>query len=307
MIRTQLALLQRELWEHRSIYIAPGVIAFLIVLMSITGQVAVSAFDQQVDLGILGASHLGEKERAAAVGVVTSAIAIMLMMSMAILSAYYLLDTLYTERKNKSILFWRSLPVTDSETVLSKLLTAVLVIPLVTFAIVVVTQILVLTALSIWISLRGGDGWSIVWGSAPLFQNWLGTLAFFVAVPLWFIPFAGWFLFVSAWTRRSPFLVAVLPLLVIPMLERILIGTSLFRDAVFGRFTSMPLFKGFDGAGIVFGDNKPPTFDADAKVSLISFVDLPKYLGDPSLWIGLVVGALFTAAAIYVRRYRDDS
>jgi ABC-2 type transport system permease protein len=307
MIRTQFALLQRELWEHRSIYVAPLVIALLIALLSITGQVAVSAFGQEVDLTIIGLSNLGANERAAAIGVVTSGIALMLMMSMAVLSVFYLLDTLYTERRDKSILFWRSLPVTDAETVISKLATAVLVIPLVTFVVVVLTQIFVLSVSSMWISGRGGDGWSLIWQSAPLFQNWLGTLVFFLAVPLWFVPYAGWFLFVSAWTRRSPFLVAILPLLVVPMVERIVVGTSFFRDAIFGRFTTMPLFKGLDGAGIVFGDDQPPALEADARVTLITLIDLPKYLSDPALWIGLVVGGLFTAAAIYVRRYRDES
>lgn len=307
MIQTQLALLQRELWEHRSIYVAPLVVALLIALMSITGQVAVSAFDTQVDLSILGASNLGETERAAAVTVLTSAISAMLMMTMAILGVFYLLDALYTERRDKSILFWRSLPITDAETVISKLLTAVVVIPLVTFAIVVVTQIFVVAISSMWVSGRGGDGWSLIWGATPFLDTWFATLLFFLAIPLWYMPFAGWFLFVSAWTRRSPFLVAILPLFVVPMLERILVGTSFFREAIFGRFSTMPLFGGFDSAGILIVEDGPPTFDADAKASLLALIDLPAYLSDPALWTGIVVGGLFTAAAIYVRRYRDDS
>ena len=307
MIHTQLALLQRELWEHRSIYVAPLTVALVIALLSVTGQVAVSAFDQQVDLTILGASNLGENQRAAAISVLTSAISIMLMMSMAVLSLFYLLDTLYTERRDKSILFWRSLPITDAETVISKLLTAVVVIPLVTFAVVVVTQLVVLAISSMWVSGRGGDGWHLIWQATPFMETWLVSLIFYLAVPLWFVPFAGWFLFVSAWTRRSPFLVAILPLIVLPMLERILIGTSAFREAIFGRFSSMPLFAGLGGTGIVFGEDGPPEFAADANVSLVSLVDLPAYLSDPALWSGLAVGALFTAAAIYMRRYRDES
>lgn len=307
MIHTQLALLQRELWEHRSIYVVPLVIALIIALLSVTGQVVVSAFDQQVDLTILGATNLGESQRAAAIAVLTSAISITLMIAMVILSVFYLLDTLYTERRDKSILFWRSLPVTDAETVISKLLTAVVVIPLVTFAVVVVTHLFVLAISSMWVSGRGGDGWQLIWGAAPFFDTWLATLLFFIAVPLWYMPFAGWFLFVSGWTRRSPFLVAILPLIILPMLERILLGTSVFRDAIFGRFSSMPLFAGLGSTGVVFSEDAAPEFAADANVSLLSLVDLPAFLGDPALWVGLAVGALFTVAAIYVRRYRDDS
>lgn len=307
MIGTQLALIQRELWEHRSIFVTPLIMAVIVVLMSVTGQVAVSAFDEAVDLAILGASNLSDQERRAAISAIAMAITMLFLIAMAVLTIFYLLDALYTERKDKSILFWRSLPVSDAETVISKLLTALVAIPLITFVVVAVTHLVVLGISGIWLGSRGGDSMHLIWSSAPLAANWLATLILMTALPLWFLPFAGWFTFVSAWTKRSPFLMAFLPLIVLPMLERILIGTHLFRDAIFLRSVRIPLFSSDAGDGFTLGDASDMRIAPDADVTLLALLDLGRFFGHPGLWTGIAVGALFIAAAIYVRRYRDDS
>lgn len=309
MIQTQLTLLRRELWEHRSIFITPLVVGLVVALMALTGQVAVSAFDQAVDVAILGASNLGERERAVAITVLMTAISTPFVIAMSILAVFYLLDALYAERKDRSILFWRSMPVTDAETVVSKLLTAILVIPLVTFAAIVATSLLVLAVSGIWISMRGGDGGQLIWAAAPLFDNFLVSLIFVVALPLWLSPFAGWFLLVSAWTKRSPFLVGFLPLIVAPMIERILVGTSYLNDVIFVRSGKLPLFSGsgFDASQYMFSDSDRPMIAEDAATSLLSYVDPGRFLSSPGLWLGLLACALLTGAAIYIRRYRDDS
>ena len=124
MIQSQIALIRRELWEHRAIYVMPLIIALLVSLIAITGQVTISGFDHAVDMGILGATNLGENERSAAMNVLMVSLSSTFVFSMWILIAFYALDALYAERKDRSILFWRSLPMTDFETVLSKLVTA---------------------------------------------------------------------------------------------------------------------------------------------------------------------------------------
>ena len=143
MIRSQLALLQRELWEHRSLYVTPAVIALLVILTTLTAQISVDGV-KHIDMGIIGASNLPENARAGALTVAMLGMSITFVFAMGILAAFYSLDSLYAERKDRSILFWRSIPSTDFETVLSKLLTAMVVIPLVTFATIVVTHLVVL-------------------------------------------------------------------------------------------------------------------------------------------------------------------
>jgi ABC-2 type transport system permease protein len=307
VISTQYALLRRELWEHRSIFVAPLVIALIISVMSITGQVAISAFGQAVDVALLGASNLGEKERASAITVLMVSISMLFVLAMWILTVFYTLDSLFAERKDKSILFWRSIPVTDAETVVSKLITAVVVIPIVTFLVVVATHLVVLAISSVWVSVRGANAGHLIWQAAPLFENWTAILIFLLAIPLWLSPFIGWFLLVSAYTKRSPLLVAFLPIILLPMLERIFVGTKMFSEAIFVRSGKLPLLQGVDNFGLWMDDADELHRLGQSGISLLSMVDLSGFLASPGLWLGLVVCGLFSIAAIYVRRFRDDS
>lgn len=303
MMGRQAMLVRRELWEHRSIVIAPTVIAVLVSLMAVTGHVTVSAFDQVIDLAIIGASNLGAAERGAAINVMLIGISSLFALAMAVLSFFYALDALYAERKDRSILFWRSIPCTDSETVLSKLAVAILVIPAVTMAAIVVTHVAVLAVTGIWVEVRGADAGHLIWSATPFLDNWVATLVVIFALPLWLSPFIGWFLFVSAFAKRSPFLVGLLPILILPMLEKTLIGTTLLARAIFVRSANIPLFRGLRTGDLFFYEGNGPA----EGLALLKLLDLGRFLGSPGLWLGLVVCGLFTAAAVYVRRYRDDS
>ena len=302
----QLALLQRELWEHRSIYVVPIVVAFVMTLAALTGQVSINGMEH-VDIGIVGASNMPDNARAAVLSGIMIGLSTTFVFSMWILTIFYALDSLYAERKDRSILFWRSMPSTDLETVLSKLLTAMLVIPLVTFAMILVTHLAVLLFASVWVAARGGSGLTLIWGSVPFFDNWTATLILVLALPLWLSPFIGWFLFVSAFTKRSPFLTAFLPIAILPMLENMLFDTAVFAEAFFVRSIKMPLFINPGTMERLFEEGDGFALLADAQLSLLGLMDLGGFLTNPGLWLGLIVCGLFTAAAIYVRRYRDDS
>jgi len=308
MTKTLAALIKREIWEHRSLYVVPLVLSLIVTLTSITGQVAVLSAGQQVDIAILGATNLGENERAAAINVLMLAMSWIFVMTMGILTIFYALDALYAERKDRSILFWRSLPVTDAETVMSKLVTAALVIPVFTLAVIAATHLLVLTISSIWIGMRGADAWQLIWAATPFVDNWLATIVVVLALSVWVSPFVGWFLFVSAFAKRSPFLFAFLPLIVIPMLERILLGSRLFAEMLFDRAPfKLPIFEGLASGSFNFEAEEDVMELAQSGVSLLSLLDVGRFLGSPSVWLGAAVCGLFCTAAIYVRRYRDDS
>jgi ABC-2 type transport system permease protein len=306
MIQSQVALLQRELWEHRSIYVTPVVVALLLTLISLTGQVSVDGMNL-VDLGIVGASNVPENARAAVLSLGMLALSYTFIIAMCVLTIFYALDSLYAERKDRSILFWRSIPSTDFETVLSKLLTAMLVIPLITFVMIVVTHLAVLLITSVWIGIRGGSGLQLIWASAPFFDNWAATLVFLLALPLWLSPFIGWFLLVSAYTKRSPFLAAFLPIVILPMLEKMLFDSAVFAEAIFVRSIKMPLFVDLETLARLIEEAEDFATIADADLSLLGLMDIGGFLVHPGLWLGLIVCGLLTAAAIYVRRYRDDS
>ncbi len=306
MIRIQLALLRREMWEHRSLYVTPIVIALLVILIALTGNISIGAIEH-VDLGIVGASSMPENTRAAALTGIMIALSSTFVFAMWILTIFYTLDCLYAERKDRSILFWRSMPLTDFETVLSKLLTAVLLIPLVTFALIVFTHIVVLLITSAWIGMRGGNAWHLIWSVAPFLDNWTATLVFILALPLWMSPFIGWFLFVSAFAKRSPLLIAFLPIAMLPLFEKILFGSTVFVEAFFVRSVKMPLFTDLDNMELLFQEGEKFALLDEATLSLLSLMDVGRFLGSPGFLSGIVVCGLFTTAAIFIRRYRDDS
>ena len=304
MIANQLALIRREVWEHRSVYVTPIAIAVIMTLVSVAGMVTVSAFDREVELAIFGASSIaGDAERKAALTVFFLGTSWIFLLALAILIAFYALDSLYAERKDKSVLFWRSLPVTDAETVLSKLLTAVVVIPLVTVAAIIVTHLVNLVISSIWLAINGGDAGHLIWGSVPLLDNWTAALIVTLASVIWMSPFVGWFLLVSAYAKRSPILLAIMPLVVIPLTEWIFFRSVVFAEIVFGRGGMLPLFRGMDLER--YFDEDRMRVDEGA-VSLLAHLDLAGFLGSPSLWAGVLVCGLFTTGAVYLRRYRGE-
>ena len=305
MMRNQIALIEREIWEHRSIYVTPIVVGLVIALMSVTGQVSISG-SGHADFAITGMSSVSQEARATFITMLMLGLLTVFSLAAAVLTVFYCLDSLYAERKDRSILFWRSIPVTDFETVLSKLLTAVIVIPLATFAGIAVTHIAVSIITSIWVAVRGADAWSLIWQSAPWLENWSATLIILLGSALWLSPFVGWFLLVSAYTKRSPLLVAFLPIVVLPLLERTIIGTEFVGRAIFVRSAQNPLFKDSETLGKIFREEE--LFEAaQSGVSLWSILDLGRFVASPGLWIGLIVCGLFATATIYLRRYRDDS
>ncbi len=305
MIGNQLALIRREIWEHRAIYVTPIAIAVVVSLVSLAGMVTVSAFDKEVNMALFGASNIaGDAERRAAMTVFFLGTSWVFLFGLAILTTFYTLDSLYAERKDKSILFWRSLPITDAETVVSKLLTAVFVLPLVTVAAIIVTHLVNLVITTGWVMVRGGNAAHLIWGSVPLLDNWAAALIVTVASAIWMSPFIGWFLFVSAFTKRSPLLMAFMPLIIIPIIEWIFFRSKIFASAVFGRGEMIPLFREMDIERFFDEDRMRVN---DEVVRLLAHLDVGKFLVSPSVWAGVVVCGLFATAAIYLRRYRDES
>ena len=305
MMEHYIALIKREAWERRSIWVTPLAIASVVTLGTLTALMFAGDFAKELDVAIFGAQNLaGDMERRAVLTGFFLGSSWLFLLGLSILTAFYTLDSLYAERKDKSILFWRSLPVTDAETVISKLLTAVVLIPAVTIVAIIATHIVNLVVTSIWVSLKGGNAGVLIWGSVPLLDNWLATVVVVFAMAIWMSPFLGWFLFVSAYTKRAPLLMAFLPLVLIPMIEGIFLRSAHFAEAVWGRGAQIPLFAGIDMER--FFDEGHARVNEEM-VSLLAHVDLGKFVTSIDTWVGLVVCGLLTTAAIYVRRYRDES
>src|SRR5204863_3140653 len=143
-----------------------------------------------------------------------------------VVGVFYCLDALHGERRDRSILFWKSLPVSDLTTVLSKASIPLVVLPLLTFTITVAMQLIMLL-LSSAVLLGSGLNVATLWTQLSFVQMSLLLLYHLVTVhALWPAPIYAWLLLVSGWARRAAFLWAVLPLLAIGVFEKIVFHTS---------------------------------------------------------------------------------
>lgn len=233
MIGNQIALVRRELWEHRAIFVTPAAIAVIVTLGVLAMLMLASGFAKELNLAIFGAQNVaGDAERRAALTGFFVGTSWLFLVALMFLTVFYSLDSLYAERKDKSILFWRSMPVTDAETVISKLLTAAIVIPAITAVGIWITHLVNLVVFSIWVATKGGDASLLVWGSVSLFDNWVAALVVVLASGLWMSPFIAWFLFVSTWAKRMPIMWAFLPPIVFGLLEWIVFRTKYFLTTI---------------------------------------------------------------------------
>src|ERR1043166_2637351 len=270
----------RELWENRSIYVAPLIVAVVVLFGFLVSTVGLPERRQAVLL-------LEPAKARAAIEMPYNVAAMMLIFTAFIVGVFYCLDALNGERRDRSILFWKSVPVSDLTTLLSKATIPLAVLPLVTFAIIVVTQFVMLLWTSVLLMTHSMSPAS-TWTSVPFFKGCLILLYGLVAIALWHAPLYGWVLLVSGWARRATFLWAVVPLLAIGFFERITFGTSHFASMLKNRL------MGFAPEAFAFNPN---SIDCPQLTPL-------KYLSTPGLWLGLIFATLFLAAAVRQRRYR---
>lgn len=268
--RAMLWSVRRELQENRSIYIAPVAVAGVIVFGTL---IATMAFSKH------RADWQTQKPYDFAAGV--------LMGTTLVVAIFYCLDALYGERRDRSILFWKSMPVSDLTTVLSKMAIPLIILPVVTFVITIATQLIMLLSSSALLLANGQDA-AAPWTKLPWSEMSLMLLYHLITVhSLYYAPIFGWLLLVSAWSKRLPFLWAFVPLAAIGIIERIVFNTSHFGRMLASRITG-GMSSGGSGGETMLGHFAPLQF-----------------LSDPGLWIGLAVAAACVAGAVRFRHYRD--
>ena len=279
--------LRREFWENRFIYLAPlGVAALFLFGFLIHSIIHTSG-------GLRGLSTLAPEKQHEAIIEPYDIAAALLMGAFILVAVFYCIEALQRERRDRSILFWKSLPVSDVTTVLTKASIPFLVLPSIACAIAFVTQFLMLLVSSVAVA---GSGMSVAayWEQVSLFQGSLLLLYHVMTVHvLWSAPIYGWLLLVSAWARRAALLWAVLPPLAIGALEKLLFNTGHFAAFV-ERFLS--------GNGTE-AHMMPDTLPMDAGTHITPL----RFLSTPGLWLGLAVTAAFLAAAVRLRRYRGPN
>ncbi len=273
---------RREIWENRAIYVAPLVVAGVFLFGFLLSTIGMPARRRAVLL-------LDPAKQRATIGQPYDIAAVVLILTGVLIAVFYCLDALHGERRDRSILFWKSLPVSDLTTVLSKATVPFVVVPAVIFAVVVVTQFIMLL-ISSAILLRSGLA-GTTWTRFNLLQQSAILLYGLVVLALWYAPIYGWLLLVSAWARRVAVLWALLPPLAIAVLEKVA-----FNSWHFGLMIRYRLVSFAEEAFV---------FNAQGDIGSLVQLTPGRYLGTPGLWLGLIFAAIFLAAAARVRRNRE--
>jgi ABC-2 type transport system permease protein len=273
---------RRELWENRSVYLAPLAVAAVFLVGFFIGLIRLPG-------SVRAASALGPIQQQEAIEQPYVIVAILLMAIALLVAVIYCLDALYGERRDRSILFWKSLPVSDLLTVLSKASVPILLLPLITFAVTLATQFIMLLVSSA-VLVGSGMSATTLWTHVPFIEvSWINLFHLVGFHGIWYAPFYGWLLMVSAWAKRVPLLWATLPPLAIGAVEKIAFDTSHFAALVQHRFMGGPMPEGSEGG---------------MTMDMLAPRPLGQFLTDSGLWLGLALTAVFLLAAVRLRHSR---
>ena len=323
-------LLKREYWEHRGgFFWAPLITGAIFILLTIMAVIAGESVRRAADndgetlrMNGVELSKLTETmqpgdiaEMGAGLDLGTLMAATWPFMVLAFVVFFYCLGALFDERKDRSILFWKSLPLSDHQTVLSKVFSALVLAPVIATVAAIATSIGFLVILSGYALFHGGNPLTLIWGPAsPL------TVAFHVAAALpvfavWALPTVGWLLLVSAWSKSKPFLWALL----VPLFAGILVSwfdvmemlgmkASWFWTNIVGRM----LLGTVNGIDVVYRSAKDPAmqnFNPNGPqdiVALFSAQNTWSAFATLDMWVGAAAGVAMILAAVHFRRTRDE-
>lgn len=321
-------LLKREYWENRGGFfwapiVAGGVSLLLSLLAIVAGLFAANTAAKNGDLHINGinvngldlsllTSQLSPEDMtklAEGINVTTMLSSAWPFIVLAFVVFFYSLGALYDDRRDRSVLFWKSLPLSNTQTVLSKAVSALIVAPVLAVLAATVTMFCFLLMISVVVMAHGGNAMTLIWGPANPFEIALGYLCWIPIYALWALPTVGWLLFCSAWARTKPFLWAVM----VPVFAGVIVSWfsvmklfGLTSGWFWGNIVGRLLLGTFPGVDLAYRANAGIGRGMQSVLDSVSPAAQMAALQNPQLWIGAAVGVAFIAEAIYLRRRRDE-
>jgi ABC-2 type transport system permease protein len=284
-------LVRREFWENKGIWIIPVAIGCTLTIAALFGRVEIA---------------LPEQNRSVA-AMVFFALGAVFFVAMSIYSCWYLLECLHADRRDRSVLFWKSMPISDTATVLSKVFVGLIAIPVVYFAAADLATLLMAIILSARMSWGGVLSQAAFWQPAFWLQLQVLWVYAILTAAIWFLPISGWLLVVSAWAKRAVLLWAILPPLAAILAEHLFIHTHVIANVLSAR-----LLTGYRDAA--FQDPIPhhewsmrAGDPATALESTWHLLDLASFLSNPQTWIGALCGAALIGAATQLRTRRAEA
>lgn len=312
VLRPYWTLAKREVWEHRSFWIVPIVIGCLAILGTLYGSGALIVAAHQGVVSINGDISMTGMDRVQAVRAFIFGSAGLFNTVMLFMVSFYLMDSLYADRKDRSILFWKSLPLSDSKMVLSKLSTGMATAPALMLLIVIIAEIIIGILFVIAAGIAGINLLSVALQPGTIVLSWI-TLAFALIVQaIWLLPFYGWFLLCSAWAKKLVLAWTVLIPLGLMAVEGIVFRTSYIAHAIFGhigRMFTMLMSGRYSinnvSIGPSIGINNGHEHLAGHS-ALMTLGSVGHMFALPEMWIGVGIGIIFVLGAIWLRRNRSE-
>ncbi len=298
-MNTMQALVKREFLENQNGYFRTPLvlcgITILLLFVSLSGLSGGAIQLEEFALSdITSVSEVLERAKAQKGEELPTAIAIAYnVLTMAVWIAlpfvifFSLLGSLYEERRDRSILFWKSMPVADWQEILAKLLMSILGTPIIFLTIAIVGQLIIAVIFSVIVIFQGGPVLEL-WPLGAMIEGWFALAVHFISYMFWALPIFAWIMLVSAYANRMPFLFAILPPVVLIVLENIF-----FDSQSLARWLGLHL-GGWMEKGMRFTDTiaGPRELHAQSMETVLSAFTYS--LGNGHMWLGiLVAGALF--------------
>jgi len=315
-MKRMMALLRREFWENKGAFrttplVIGGIyIVFLLMAIFTTAHIDNDLYTFKEAVHVMAGRPEEFRSMVIYQSLLGSSVFFTVVMSFVVF--FYLLGSLFDDRKDRSILFWKSLPASDTLTVASKLLAAMFVIPAFFLIITIITHIIMAIIGSLMVLGVDGNPWDLFLSVSNPLKAWGMIAASYFAQSIWALPLYGWLMLVSAFAPRVPLLFATLPPLIFAVLQTWIefLRTFTLKNNIVGvigewLFNSPAILTAevHDGEGrIALGI--PLTQDFDHAVTLANMFDR---LFSTQMLIGLVIAAVFLGAALWLRHRATES
>ena len=200
---------------------------------------------------------------------------------------FYLLYCLYADRKDRSVLFWKSMPVSETQNVAVKFLVAILVLPLIATVFSWVIQLGFLLLVGSFVGQSAPETWSSAWPNIAVVPAFLRQAWSPFWIALWMLPINAWLIFASALARREPFLIAIIPIVGVILIEALVFSTHHVGRWIGEHFALISL--------------KSPSLPPDITQQLYG-----GGLGTVDLLAGIVLAGALLSGSVWLRNYRFE-
>jgi ABC-2 type transport system permease protein len=315
------ALFKREYLDQRTgLFTMPMIVAGLTLFALILGLVTAEyqmGSDVTLDLGNVTVTIDGEvysevdiedeidgqKLKEVISKAFTGAISLGILLILPFVVFFSLLGTLYDDRRERSYLFWKSMPVSDTKEVLTKFGFNVFAGPLVLFGWGMALGLFAMTIVTPFIWAHGGSAFDLLWGPAPFLSMWIATAMTYWVLALWILPILAWLILASAFAPKKPLIYAAVPIIAIAVGESIIgTGSFSFLEMIGSRF------EGFGHIMAEIFDHGNRMQSDEIQINVLrpgdAWAALLASLANGKFWIGQLFTVAFLAGAVYLRRYR---